>query len=170
MTTFTESTSNAAINKAIKSIATTAAKLNIAIHDCAVMCMTHAREYGDASGAARLVDAMPMSHRRSLLISWFGKNSPVTIEKNAKTGLMKAHLAGKAEERVWNIEAAKATPFFDMPEAAKEPEVPTFDGLVSNVYAFIAKTKKAAEAIKDADDKAHALALVENLNKVAKTA
>lgn len=162
---------NKATNEAklIKDIATlkgALAKANESIHGLAVRCMEHAQNYGEVNNtAARLVDALPMSHRRNLLINWFSAFSPVTIGKDAKSGNMKGHLAGKQEERVWNIEAAKATPFYAMPEAQREPEVPTYDSIHDNVVAFIKRMEKKAADIADNEGKDKALTEIGKLKR-----
>lgn len=149
----------ASIRKMVGSIARSAAKLNETIHTCAVLCMQHARDYGDCQNtAAKLIDALPNSHRRSLVINWFAAFSPVSIAKDGKTGQMKAHLSGKQEDRVWNVDAARATPFYAMPEAAVEPDVPTFASIHENVVAFIKRMEGKADKIANDDDKAKALA------------
>lgn len=167
-----QATSLTNINKMIGNIARSANKLNETIHNCAVMCFEHAHNYGDCDPAARLVDAMPKSHRRSLLINWFETYSPVRIAKSAKTDAMKGHLSGKADAnkgedgfRDWDIEGAKATPFYAMPEAQREPDVPTYESIHENIVAFVKRMKTKAEKIEDDKQKNHALAevaLIEN--------
>lgn len=158
-------TSLTAINKLISGIARSAVKLNDTIHNTALMCFQHAKDYGDTSPAARLVDALPMSHRRSLVINWFDQFSPIKIGKDGKTGKMKAHLKGTAEERdkLWMLPEAKATPFFAMPDAEREPDVPTYAGLHNNVISFLDRSNKRAELIENEDDKAKAKAEVKVL-------
>lgn len=154
-----EANSLAAINKMIGVIARSANKLNEQIHNCGLMCMEHTKEYGDALPGARLVDAMPMSHRRSLLIQWFAEYSPITIAKDGKTQKMKGHLRGSKEEReeLWNIQGAKATPFYALQGVEREPDVPTYESVHDNVVAFIKRIEKKAEAIEDVEGKAKAL-------------
>lgn len=147
------------INKAIKAITGSAVKLNNLIHETALACAAHAKTYGDTDQCARLVDAMPMSHRRSLLINWFDSFTPVGIQKNAKTGQMKAHLKGKTEERdkMWNIDAGKATPFYAMPDVEREPDVPTYESVHNNIVAFVKRMEKKADEIANDDQKQAAL-------------
>lgn len=155
-----QQTSLAAINKLITGISKAAVKLNESIHNAATMCMKHAYDFGDCSPAARLIDALPKSHRRSLVIGWFSTFSPITIGKDSKTDKMKAHLAGKADAnkgeagyRDWQLEAAKQTPFYAMPEAEREPEVPSYDNIHKNVVDFLGRMFKRAEKIENADDR-----------------
>lgn len=171
-----QQTSLSAINKRITQVAKSATAVLQYIHETAVMCVQHANDFGDCSSAARLVDAVPNAFRRSLLIGWFAAFSPISIAKNAKTGLMKAHLSGKADAkkgeegfRDWNLEGAKATPFYAMPDAEREPDVPTYDSIHSNVVAFIKrmetriKGKDGVGGIADKAERVKALAEVEKL-------
>lgn len=153
-----KATSLKTINTAIAGIKRSADKLNGNIHAVALMCFQHAKDYGDASPCARLVDALPLSHRRSLVINWFGQFSPVTIAKDGKTGNMKAYLKGTADERakMWMLDEAKATPFYALPEAEREPEVPTFEKVHDNIVNFLKRTTSTVEKIENADDRARA--------------
>lgn len=162
-------TSLAALNKAITAIGRSAVKLNEQIHATAVACMEHTRGVGngDTGPCARLVDALPVSHRRSLLIGWFAQFSPITIGKDGKTGLMKAHLKGTAEERegLWMIPEAKATPFYAMPDAEREPDVPTYDKVHNNILNFIKRVKATADKIDNQDEKVKAIAEITKLER-----
>ena len=160
-------TSLSAINKVITNIARSAVKLNETIAAAALMCAEHAQAYGDTEQCVRLVDAMPLSHRRSLLINWFDAFTPVGIGKDGKTGRMKGHLKGKADERdkMWNLDAGKATPFYAMPDVEREPDVPTYDTIHSNVVAFIKRIETKAGNIPNEDEKQRALGEVAALRK-----
>lgn len=160
-----EKTSSRKINKQIGAISRSAKKLNDAIHECALACLIHAKNYNDCTGFKRLLDALPGTHRTSLLIKWAGLYSPISVGKDNK-GKLKAHLKGKAEERKWLVDEARANPFFDMPEAKKgDPEIPTYDGFRGNVIAFVKKAAKIATAIGNDDDREKALAEVSALSK-----
>lgn len=165
---FAEQNSLKAILRDVKSLAGALAKANDNIHALAIRCMEHSQNYGDCNNtAAKLVDALPVSHRRSLLINWFAAFSPISIAKDGKTGNMKAHLSGKQEERVWNIEGAKATPFYAMPDAEREPDVPTYESVHNNVVAFIKRIEKKAQDIENPDDRKKALDEVDQIKRVA---
>lgn len=167
-----KATSLTQINKMIGSIARSAVKLNETIANTALMCLQHAKDFGDASPAARLVDALPVSHRRSLVINWFGQFSPVVIGKDGKTGKMKAHLKGTAEERdkMWMVAEAKATPFYAMPEAEREPDVPTYEAIHDNIVSFVKRIKTRAEKIENADDQKKAFDEIGKLEAAVKAA
>lgn len=160
-----QATSLAACNKIINNIARSAVKLNETIANACLMAAEHAKSFGDTTPCAALVDALPMSHRRSLLINWFDAFTPVGIAKDGKTGKMKGHLKGKTEERdkMWNLAAGKATPFYAMPDVEREPDVPTFETLHNNVLAFVKRIEKKAEQIENLEDRAKAEAEVQKL-------
>lgn len=166
-----------AIQTGIRGISRNAAKLNEDIHKVALACLDHAKEFGDVlNTAARLVDAMPLSHRRSLLIDWFNAFSPIRVTK--KGDAMTAHLAGKNDAgpndegyRDWQIEAAKATPFYAMPQAAREPDVPTYESIHSNIVAFVKRLENRingtnnAPGMPDGEDKNKAQAELAKLRE-----
>jgi hypothetical protein len=141
-----EQNSLKAIAKMVRGISQSAVKLNEAIAATAVLCIEHAQNYGDVNNTAvRLCEALPMTHRRNLLIEWFAAFSPITIAK--KGNVLKGHLAGKAEDRVWNIEGARATPFytFNQDRINQEPDMPTYESLHSNVVAFVSRLEKVID-------------------------
>lgn len=162
-------TSLSACNKIITNIARSATKLNETIHNAALLVAEHARNYGDTTPCASLVDAMPMSHRRSLLINWFDAFTPVGVAKDGKTGKMKAHLKGRADEReaMWKLAAGKATPFYAMPDVEREPDVPTYDTVHDNIVAFVKRIENKAKEIPNEDDQRRALAEVDRLKAAA---
>ena len=170
-TPITQATSLKRINTSIGNIAKSAAKLQDHIHQTALLCFQHASDYGDCSPCARLVDAIPMSHRRSLLINWFARYSPIKIAKDAKKNVMKAHLSGNKDEREWLFDEAKANPFFALPEAEREPDVPlTFEGFRNNVINMVERLKAKAKKIEDKKEQDLALAEIDKLLEVAKSA
>lgn len=162
-TVITEANSLKAINNKISNIAKNAGKLNDLIHDTAVSIMVHARDFGNCMPAAQLLDALPKSHRRGLLIKWFSAHSPITIVKMAKSDRMKAHLSGDKADRVWELDAAMATPFFAMSDTDREPEVPLdYEKFHGNVINFMTRMNKKIEAM-EGNDKVRA---TEELNKL----
>ena len=159
-----EGVSRSALQKDIRLLSGALTKVNLSIHTLAIRCMEHAFTYGDVMNtAAALVDAIPTSMRRSLVIDWFGHFSPITLGKDAKTGKMRGHLKGVQAERVWNIEAAKATPFYAMVGSPEEPNVPTYESIHDNIIAFVKRMVTAVEKIPNEGDKAKALLEVTKL-------
>lgn len=97
------------IDAHISAIRKSGAGLDAKIHETAVAVLIHGKEHGDVSRAAKLLDAMPRSVRASALKTWFVTFSPVRFRDDGTS-----YLGGKADQRVWRIEAANATPFYDL--------------------------------------------------------
>lgn len=125
------------IDKNIRAITTSAAKLNMLIHTTAMMVATHAQEHGDCTRALTLVKAMPASMRRTMLVLWFNTYTPIrVIDKNDKVGILKETAKGYTP---FDLEAGNETPFFDLAEQNPEAGVLDFDKLVALV-ARLGKT------------------------------
>jgi len=119
------------IDKNIKTITTNAAKLNVLIHQTAMLIMGHAKEHGDCSRALTLVNAMPASMRRTMLVAWFDKYSPIrVVQTNNRVGILKATAKNYVE---WNLEGADAEPFYELAEAIPEKPALDFAALVEMV-------------------------------------
>lgn len=141
-----QDTSSKAINKSIGQIKTAFGKINTLVQNTIVQVITHASLYGDCTGAARLLDAMPKSSRRNLVQIHFQKYSPIAVHLDKKTGKMKAHLRtedSKAYNK-FNIDAARANNWYESAEAEKEPEVLTLEDFKTQAERFIARMKKLA--------------------------
>lgn len=137
-----EQTSLKAINSNISKIRGAGSKLNDAIHTTGLMILAHSQAYNDCTGAARLVDAMPKTHRRALVIKWFEMFSPIVIDK--KGDQMNAHLAkdGSPKNKKYNIEGAKANPFHNLPEVQNEPGLFTFEDLQDAINRLVARAER----------------------------
>lgn len=165
---FTKATNLRKIDTAIAAIGRSGTKLNNDIHATAMMILRHANEYGDCTRAAFLVDAMPKSHRRGLLINWFAASSPISIAKSAKSGLMKAHFR-KPDNTHYNpfdIDKADATPFFAMPEAEREQLPMDYTTFHGKIVDFMKAMEKRADKIANDAQKAKAKAELAALEKV----
>ena len=129
MTDMTIKTSSQAVNRAIKAVKATGDKYNQSVQTAIVLVVRHANDYGDCTGAARLLDAMPRSNRRQLVVDHFAQYSPINVTKDSKTGGFKATLRkpfyDKAETkpdenyRPFNIDGVKANNWWERPEAAR---------------------------------------------------
>lgn len=145
------------IDANIKTVTTNAAKLNTLIHETGVMVLEHAKEHGDCTRALSLVKAMPASMRRTMLVLWFETYSPIRVKFTAdKVGILKADAKNFTD---WDIEGAKATPFFELAEQNPEKSY-DFEALVKMVQGLAKQIEKKVEEGKVPDaDKASALAL-----------
>lgn len=106
----------------IARIITSAAKLNEMIHNTAVMVLNHAVKYGDCTRALTLVKAMPASHRRTKLIAWFNKFSPIRVVlENDVVGMLTKDAKGY---KPFEIAKAMTEPFYDIAEKVQEGKPP----------------------------------------------
>lgn len=126
------------IDKRIVTLSANAAKLNAYIHVTAVMVMEHAKAHGDCTRALSLVKAMPASMRRTMLIAWFAKYSPIAVKlgDSEAVGFSKKYNNLKTDEAKaaqWDIEAAKADPFYAMAEAVPEAKEYNLAALINMV-------------------------------------
>ena len=141
-----QATSSAAINQTIKKVQTAFGKVNDLVQDAAVAIIVHASLYGDCTGAARLLDAMPKSSRRGLVQTFFTRYSPISVVLDTKTKKMKARLRD-TDSKAYNkfdVDGARANKWYESPEAEKEPEVLTMEDLKTSFDRFIARMKKLA--------------------------
>lgn len=143
----TQQASSKAINKAIDKVRKHFATGNDLIHATACMVIEHAANFGDVTGAARLVNALPKSSiRRSIIAKWFGVHSPIVCE--IKGGEFTAHKAGEKNTKVcqtWEVEQARANPFWDMPEAQKDEVLFTAEDITESISRLISRYSKAVK-------------------------
>lgn len=128
------------INQRIKHIAKAAASLNTYIHETAVGIIQHALDTGDCTAALRLVQAMPKSQRRGLVVTWFGRYSPIGM--NVSTGKVGLHREGAKSYNPFNVDAARLNPFYDMPEAQKEDLPVTLEDVRNNIFSLATRLQK----------------------------
>lgn len=130
------------IDRNIRTIVTTAAKLNGRIHETAVMIAQHAKDHGDCTRALTLVKAMPASMRRTMLVLWFNTFTPIRVVlANDKVGILKPTAKGFVE---WDIPAGTAKPFYELAEENPEKSY-DFDALVKMVEALGKQIAKKVE-------------------------
>lgn len=141
-----EATSSKAINKSIDNIRTGFGKVNTMVQDAIVQIIIHASLYGDCTGAARLLDAMPKSSRRGLVQIHFAKYSPINVFLDTKSKKIKASLRKEDSKSYnkFNIDGARANNWYESVEAEREPEILTLDDFKSKAERFIAQMKKMA--------------------------
>jgi hypothetical protein len=145
----------------IKRVVTNGQKLNVLIHETAVLIANHAKEHGDCTRALTLVKAMPASMRRTMLIKWFDTFTPIRVLLAAdKVGILK----DTAKTFVpFDVEAGDAKPFYELAEETPEKEY-SFDKLVAMVEQLGKAIEKKVEAGKvPANDVAGALSIAETV-------
>lgn len=118
------------LRKAIKSVATSASKVNARIHVVAVSCFAHVRDHNDWTPAAMLLNALPTGTRVKALAYWFKyfSNGKLTFSKNDE-GEYRGHLAKDRNRNDFDVDNAWLTPFGDL-TVEKSPSVLTTDKLI----------------------------------------
>lgn len=109
----------AAIDARIKVVATNATKLNDYAHETAVAIVEHAKEHGDCTRSLKLVNDLPKSHRRGLLVLWFARCG-IRVDVTKGTTTLYKDGSKMFAGPTFNLDWARITPFFAMPEAEKE--------------------------------------------------
>lgn len=169
MTDITVKTSSANINKLIKAVKVTADKYNTLVQDAIVAIVIHAKTYQDCTGAARLLDAMPRSNRRQLVVDHFSQYSPINVQRDAD-GNFKATLRkpffdkeGNKPNKAYNdfnIDGVRANNWFERPEAERIPDVIDYGSMHSKLMTFLAGQLKKADKCANENDKIKAKNLI----------
>ncbi len=143
------------INAGIRAIATSAARVNERIHEVAVLIAAHANEHGDCTPAGRLVEAMPASMRRSMLVLWFNTFTPIRVNLSTfKTGMLKAEQKGFV---AFDVEAGTAKPFYSLAKDKPEAGDTTLADVNKAVASLIARLTKRVDDGKSAANDADAI-------------
>jgi hypothetical protein len=111
------------------------------VQETAVGIIEHSMATGDCTAALRLVQAMPKSARRGLLINWFAKYSPIGM--NVGTGKVGLNKPEAKLYRPYDIEGARANNWFEGGEADNEnlPDT-TLEAANKMIFAVAAKLQK----------------------------
>lgn len=112
-------------------VRTNSTALNELIQTTALDILAHAKEHKDCSRAQHLVNAMPRSFRRSILIEWFATFSPIVV-KDSDDWNSKMHKPDSKLYRPFDISGAAAKPWYEMAEDKPE-KVYDFAALVKMV-------------------------------------
>src|ERR1700747_2422476 len=100
-------------------VRTNSAALNELIQNTAMDILEHARQHKDCTRAQQLVNAMPRSFRRSILIEWFATFSPI-VTKDSDDWNAKMHKPDSKLFRPFDLEGAAAKPWYEMAEDKPE--------------------------------------------------
>ncbi len=164
------------INKLIKAVKTTGDKYNKTVQEAIVAIVVHANAFGDCTGAARLVAAMPRSNRRQLVIDHFSQYSPINVTKDGdntfKASLRKPFLdkdETKANKHynAFNIDGVRANNWWERPGAEKLPDVVNYDNIRANVLKMLESNLKKADDCENDNDKALAKAFIKHIRSAA---
>jgi len=135
---------NAQMQARFKSITTNADKINVYIHDTAMMIAAHAKEHGDCSTAQGLVMAMPASFRREMLILWFKTFTPIVV-KNDPAFAAAMHKPASKLFVEWNLVGAAETPFYKLAEENKEREPLDAEKVLGMILGMAKRLEKSVE-------------------------
>jgi hypothetical protein len=109
------------IDKNITYIRTTGRNVQERIHLTALMIMEHSFNHGDCSRALTLVQAMPKGMRRSLVVKWFGRFSPIAVnivDRSPNDSSVRLRKHDSKKYVPYNLAGAKAVPWYTL-----EPEI-----------------------------------------------
>lgn len=142
-------------------------ELNELIQKVAVAIVLHASVHGDCTRALKLVQAMPKSFRRNLLITWFATYSPIGM--NLSTGKCGLHRETSKLYRPFDVDGAKITPWYNQPQAAEEDALDTTLEDVKTATSRLAKRyqKQLDEGTVANDDIPAVTAMVATLTAAA---
>jgi len=135
---------NARMQDRFKTLTSNADKLNVYIHDTAMMIAEHAKEHGDCSTAQGLVMAMPASMRREMLILWFKTFTPIVVKNDPKF-VAAMHKPASKMFVPWDLEAGKATPFYKLAEENKEKAPLTGEALLKMIEGLVKRAEKSID-------------------------
>jgi hypothetical protein len=106
-------------------------KLNDLIHETAMLILNHAMKTGDCTRALSLVKQMPASMRRTTVVQWFTKYSPIRVVfQNDAVGMLSKSDKGYVG---FNLDKADANPFYKIAEANVEPSLLDFDKFIKMI-------------------------------------
>lgn len=136
---------NAQMGVRFKKITSDYGKINVYVHETALMILKHAKEHKDCSTAQGLINAMPQSARKLALINWFHTYSPIVVKDDAKWN-SKMHKEGTKLFVPFDVEGAEANPWYSMAEVmgAEKPPV-DFAGMLKWLESQAAAWDKKAE-------------------------
>lgn len=176
MTDTNVQTSSKNINRIIKAVKTTGDKYNHLVQEAIVAIVIHANDYGDCTGAARLIDAMPRSNRRQLVVDHFGQYSPINVQRD-KDGNFKASLRkpfmDKDETKpnkmynAFNIDGVRANNWWERPEAERLPDVISYDSIRGAILKMLESNLKKADDCANEDDKAMTKSFIKHIRSAA---
>lgn len=161
------------IDKAIASFTMNGDKLNRQGHVIAMAIANHAVKHGDCTRALSLVKAMPASMRRTTMIAWFAKFTPIAVKlgDSEAVGFNAKYLALKTPEakaKAWNIIGGDAEPFYAMAETTPEQADLTLAQLIAMVQGLSKRiTGKMTDGKVAANDVNKAKELVAKIDAIA---
>jgi phage major head subunit gpT-like protein len=129
------------LRAAIKRIASRSAVVNSNIHVVAVSSLAHARDHGDWTPAALLLNALPSGQRVKALAFWFKRFSNGKLSFHKADDGWKGKLAKERNVADFDIEGAMAVTFGDLTAEKKPDSVLTTEALVKILAKRAEKTE-----------------------------
>ena len=110
-----QNTSNEYINRSIRAVGTSAGRFNSLVQNTILAIIIHGNEYGDVTGAARLMDVMPKSAKRNLVQQQFQRYSPIAVymPKGKKHFIAKQRNKENKAYTNYDIDGARANMWYD---------------------------------------------------------
>lgn len=120
-------------------------KVNILIHNTAMLIANHAKEHGDCTRAQMLLFDLPESFRRTQLALWFHMFTPIVVKEKDAGWQSKMHKVGSKAYVDWDLEAAAENPWYKLAEANPEDKELDFDALVKLVSSLAKRIETKVE-------------------------
>jgi hypothetical protein len=133
-------------DKSIKAIKTNGAKLDTAIHQCAVFSVEQLNMHGNNGAANKLLSALNKSSRKEALFTWFNdfsmskrnhKDNTIEYSKNKKLSFDGVDISPANA-----VDLADANPFY---EYTKEITPASSYDVIKGIKAILSRAKKMAK-------------------------
>lgn len=140
--TFNATTSLSAINNNIALIRKNSNAFRELLQNTLVLIATHAKETGDCSAMARLMnDGLTNWYRRGPICDYVRDFTPILV--TFKAGVAQVKFEEKDQRKPFNIEGMRATPFWDHKSLNRDNELPLdADAIDTNVTKLADKLQK----------------------------
>lgn len=157
-----EKTSSRNVNRIIGNVKRSAGAYNNHVQEAIVAIIVHTDTYGDCTGAARLLNAMPKSNRRTLAIDHFAEYSPINVRLDSKTKQYVASVR-KEDDGKYNKFNAKGAELNLWHERTNE----NVDATIYNLDYYMASVERLLDRmtkdVKDGKAEAESAAAIQGL-------
>lgn len=169
------------IDKRVARVSVLGRELNTFIHETGMMIVYHAaptgaspdaKDSGDCTRALSLVRAMPASMRRTMMIEWFQKFTPIRIKLSDNGDKCEFDAKYKKEAPAdklawWKVSEAAELPFYDIAENTPEGKTYSLAELLKMVERLSKQIEKKVEEGKvPEEDRDNAMALARAVSGV----
>lgn len=142
-----EKASSSAINTMIRRIKRAQETNNIRVQNCLLMIAEHSSSYGDCSGMARLLNALPagLARNASVIIDTMKAFTPILCDMKGGVFVVRLAREGSREFKKYDIDGLRANPWYDRPEAQKDPKILDLDSLGDQLLKLADRIMKKIE-------------------------